>query len=480
MPASSRNSEGGAISKKAEIRARRFGARDKTKKMIATAAAGGFGSAAAGEGRGGTTAAVSGGGDGDNGSAAQSFETLTRRVEVVAEDLERTEGILVELEMEEAEEETEEKAGEDEAVAVDPLDMFMATNRKNERQQAMLRLTTQRESLREEQVRLKAMVKAARPSLPSLNPTAAAPGAPATMKKGVEVGVSGVSPPLLSSSDTEVAAALAATVPTADIVSEDKGIVGTGMLKGRETCKTTTSGSSEGQSGRPEVKTIVSPPPAAASVSMAAPPPALPRRLSAVVTAAIEPTTAGGCGRAGDEETANDNQGNTAEPTARREEAKDSGGVKRRGTPVGAAMMLPPRPAKKRQHTRGTSASTRGDIDNKEVIPDLSPLGGSGGGGSTESVKPTIKGPSRMPPPSGKKIPAKNTGFAASPGRVATAAGGGVKAAATTTAKKVDRGEGGVKVAAGKGVLEGGDADWVPPKGQAGDGRTVLNLKFGY
>ncbi|CAM9379731.1 unnamed protein product, partial [Laminaria digitata] len=59
----------------------------------------------------------------------------------------------------------------------------MAGNRKNERRQAVLRLTAQRDSLREERTLLEAMVEAARPSMPSLKKPAAAPS-PAVAGKG--------------------------------------------------------------------------------------------------------------------------------------------------------------------------------------------------------------------------------------------------------------------------------------------------------
>ncbi|CAM9379654.1 unnamed protein product, partial [Laminaria digitata] len=100
--APARTPEGGAMSKKEEIRARRFGARDKTKKLALAptkngAAGTGAAAAAVAAGGRGKLAEVSSGGDGDK-TVAQSLEALTRRADAVAQDLEKTESGLVELE----------------------------------------------------------------------------------------------------------------------------------------------------------------------------------------------------------------------------------------------------------------------------------------------------------------------------------------------------------------------------------------------
>lgn len=96
---SARTTESGAVSKKEEIRARRFAPRDKTKKLLSTADAG-----AAVTTPGALRAGTDDGEEGGAGTAAQSFEALTRRNEAVADDLDRTEKGLAELEAEEAEE----------------------------------------------------------------------------------------------------------------------------------------------------------------------------------------------------------------------------------------------------------------------------------------------------------------------------------------------------------------------------------------
>lgn len=96
---SARTAESGAVSKKAEIRARRFAPRDKTKKLLSTADAG-VAATAPSALRTGTD----GGDEEGAGSAAQSFEALSRRNEAVADDLDRTEKGLAELKAEEAEE----------------------------------------------------------------------------------------------------------------------------------------------------------------------------------------------------------------------------------------------------------------------------------------------------------------------------------------------------------------------------------------
>ncbi|CAN0371863.1 unnamed protein product, partial [Ectocarpus sp. 13 AM-2016] len=179
VPTLSGTSKSDLASKKAEIKARRFGARDKTKKLSAVTPPADD-----------TTAAERkrGDGPGQNEAAAQSLEALTRRGEAVVGDLERTQAGLAELEAEEAGEAALAEYG---GVAADPLDMFMTENRRKERQQAILRLTAKRESLREEQARLKVMVEAARPSMPSLKkspaPAAATAAVAATKEETVPV-----------------------------------------------------------------------------------------------------------------------------------------------------------------------------------------------------------------------------------------------------------------------------------------------------
>lgn len=431
VPASARSSKGGVVSRKAEVRARRFGARDKTQKMLSLPMEGAT-KAAGASGRSGMGTIDSGRDDGDESSAAQSLEALTRRAEVVAEDLERTEGGLVELEAEEAE-----VAGEAEAEvrAADPLDVFMFSNRQNEREQAMLRLTAQRDSLRAEQARLKAMVEAARPSMPSLKPALAAVG---VAKDRTELDLPGSA---LSSLQQDKAAEVPAVA--AAKTGQDGDTADAGVSKSAEE---TTGGDGESTAGEAPGDGLEERP--KPSLAPATAPAALPGSSAVVTGRKLPAAPHSGAGRRG----GNGGVDKEGEMESSQTEVKSSG-LKRTGTPVGAAMPPPP-PAKRPQIREETSA--------------LSADKGTG------SAKRGVKGPASMPPALG--TPSANVDTPTSSGRAGAA--GGSKAGRTPDT--IRENEGGVGKIAGKGVLEGGDADWVPPKGQAGDGRTALNAKFGY
>lgn len=118
--------------------------------------------------------------------------------------------------------------------------------------------------------------------------------------------------------------------------------------------------------------------------------------------------------------------------------------------------MLPPPSAKRPQPKRSTSTAD----EREDGVPAAAP----------SSAKRAVKGPAAMPPPPAASV---------SSARLTPGATGG-KEPREAEAKGSREGAAGGVTVAGKGVLEGGDADWVPPKGQAGDGRTALNLKFGY
>lgn len=424
VPASARASGSDPASKKAEVRARRFGARDKKSKMAAVAPGGGGGGAAAAAAASGGLETAGGRGGGDE-PVAQSLEALTRRAEAVAEDLERTQAGLVELEAEEAEEAGEAAladGGEGGSPAADPLDMFMSENRKKERQQAVSRLTAQRGALLEEQARLKVMVEAARPSMPSLKGSvpakAADPGARAHAGVAEEKGKEEEKAEADDKSDTI-----------------DPLPVATGAA--REI-------TAKADQGNDRLEKEDSSPPPPAPATMAAP--ARPRR------AAGPPPGEGMQGEGRGERGGTNGNGGMPAPTGNEE--KKAPAAKRRGTPVGAAM-LPPPPAKRPQ--RSAKRETN-------VTP-APPRGGGGGGPSALTSEPkakrTVKGPAAMPPPSNKNNPS-----------VVTA---GV---APSTAKFAKRSRGPAEVA-GKDVLEGGDVDWVPPK-DALEKMAALNQKFGY
>lgn len=464
VPASARALEGGAISKKAEIRARRFGARDKTKKLVSPSAVQGAptSSTAAVTGRGGAGSVPPFSMNGD-GSAAQSLDALTRRAEAVGEDLARTESSLVELEVEEAEEAEEELTGGGGgsaviATAVDPLDMFMSSNRKKERQQAILRLTTQRDSLRAERTSLKAMVEAARPAMPSLKartsaPRVAAPEGPKGEDTSASDSSGGASPAVERHNSPEHR--------TADTVTSSGGKSSVGA--GRDLL----SEKGDAGAGKGQAKDMLPPVPASIEASSKASDP--------LERAAVTPTTMPKLAKTFLRENDGTNGGSVDEVNSidkpPQEEMRKSSGVKRRGTPVGAAM-LPPPPAKRLQQI-GT-VSPPANVERKDTAGDPSASSGSSGSFVT---KPVMKGPAAMPPPT------RNPSSSAEVADMSDGKGRDVSSAVAVGKDKQDRKSSrgkDVKQAAGKGALEGGDADWVPPKGQAGDGRTALNLKFGY
>lgn len=411
------------MAKKAEIRARRFGARDKTRKLAAAAVV-------PPPGDGGASAALTpGAGAGGDAPAAQSLEALTRRAEAVAEDLERTDAGLVELELEEAEEGGGEENG---AITADPLDMFMSENRNKERQQAVLRLTAKRDSLREEQARLKLMVEAARPSMPSLKKTPAPPAAEGTSvtKKHTASGSKG-------------------GVPSPDSGAEiaDGSRSAAGDAKRKNGSGSQAPEEQKGAKEEEEEEEEKSPSPPVPVSSMPAPA-VIPHRSGAKTDRGAQEAARGE--RAEGEEGKEGKEGKP-DPTPQKEFAKISG-AKRRGTPVGGPM-LPPSPSKRQQRNQETPGTERSPASGG---------GASGGSGAPESpsepkVMRTVKGPAAMPPPSGWKPSTAGAGSSASTGKK------------TVASKKVAR----------KDVLEGGDVDWVPPK-DALQKMKALNEKFGY
>ncbi|CAM9682849.1 unnamed protein product [Ectocarpus fasciculatus] len=457
VPASSGTSKSKAdlASKKAEIKARRFGARDKTKKLSAV-------TPQADDTR--ATERKRGVGPGENEAAAQSLEALTRRGEAVVEDLERTQAGLVELEAEEA---GEAALAEDGGVAADPLDMFMTENRRKERQQAILRLTAKRESLREEQERLKVMVEAARPSMPSLKKSpapAAATGSVADTeaKESVQATKEGTVPGTATggsgSSSSDQAAEPDVRNDALAAAADREHMPGGG-------CEGATPGSAGSRSrekdGDEEEKaapsTALPAPEAGTSVTSTSStrgsmpsPGAPPRRSNAITEARKSPagTAASTGAREGGVEKG---QRETRHPGGNEgKEASGTEGTKKRGTPVGISM-LPPPPSKRQQRREeeNSKAGLAGENDEGPVEP---------------KAKRTVKGPA-MPPPLGK--PSKGKG------------GGGVSVpTAVARAGDAPRGTGKVKVA-GKEALEGGDVDWVPPK-DALEKMAALNRKFGY
>lgn len=432
-------------SKKAEIRARRFGARDKTKKLSAAIPPGGGAAAAAVEA---VASEGSGGGVGGGEPVAQSLQALKRRGEAVEEDLGRTRTGLAELELEEAEEAGEAvlaDGGGDDSV-VDPLDMFMSENRRKERQQAMSRLTAKRDALLEEQARLKVMTEAARPSMPSLKTSApAATAADAAGGVSAKGGAESDSTDGMGSStlDRGTTAKLGDTIGTNEETGSNRSDQGQVPKKGR--------GGVDTDDIEEEDNEELAPPPNPEPPSSSTPASVKAGRSSA------SPRLGAGAQSGVDE----GDQVKIPNPTPSGKEASRVSGAKRRGTPVGASM-LPPPPAKRSQQIEKTSA------------PAAAPAGEeSGGGGRSHSspsgptAKRKVKGPAAMPPPLGKPSASSAGAVASSGGKTAVgrswgAAGGGVAGKAT-----------------GKDVLEGGDVDWVPPT-NALEKMAALNKKFGY
>lgn len=356
-------------------------------------------------------------------------------------------------------------------MTADPLDAFMATNRKKARQQAAERLSTKRDALREEQARLKLMMEAARPSMPELKATAKAPTAPppteaskCVTKYGIDSNVPGSTP---QNTDEAASASASNSAPPDEqrspIGMAPPAVIGT--PPGRRAGHGTEMGRGVGTVSEPDERrpgSSLTPRPARGG-AMRPPPAAVAALLSRPSAASLPRPSASGerrkteDGKVGetsvvssDENGGGDTrrgQHNSSKEPLLPEQAVEgkSAGVKRRGTPVGGAEMQPPPPTKRPQQRENPSTIKGAAGQEQQPVP------------ASTSTKRAVKGPAAMPPPVGKTPP-----------------GPGIKSA--VGAGKSD----GVKVAGKGGVLEGGDADWVPPKGQAGDGRTALNLKFGY
>ncbi|CAN0403510.1 unnamed protein product [Ectocarpus sp. 8 AP-2014] len=319
--------------------------------------------------------------------------------------------------------------------------MFMTENRRKERQQAIVRMTAKRESLREEQALLKVMVEAARPSMPTLKkspaPAAATASVAATKEETVPVretttrGSGGSSssdqaPEPDDRNDTRAAAV-------------DREHMPGGGGDGEALPGSTGSGSHEKYGDEVE-KTAPSravPAPEAASTRGSMPSPvAPPCRSNAIPEARKSP--AGTVASAGTRERGVEKgQAETRHPGVK--EGKEASSTKKRGTPVGTSMLPPPPSKRQQRRAENSKAGLAGENDDGPVEP---------------KAKRTVKGPA-MPPPLGK--PSKVGGGVSVPTAVARA---------------------GEKVA-GKEALEGGDVDWVPPK-DALEKMAALNRKFGY
>ncbi|CAM9220029.1 unnamed protein product [Ectocarpus sp. 4 AP-2014] len=320
--------------------------------------------------------------------------------------------------------------------------MFMTENRRKERQQAIVRLTTKRESLREEQALLKVMVEAARPSMPSLKKSLA-PAAPtasvaATKEETVPVpetatGGSGSSPSDQAAEPDDRKDIRAAAVGREHMPG--------GGGDGEAMPGSAGSGSHEKYGD--EVVSRVVPAPEAASTRGSMPSPVAPPCRSNAITEARK-SPAGTVASAGTRERGvKKGQAETRHPGVK--EGKEASGTKKRGTPVGTSM-LPPLPSKRqRRREENSKADIAGEKDGGPVEP---------------KAKRTVKGPA-MPPPLGK------------PSKV----GGGVSVP-TPVASAGDAPRGTGKVARQE-ALEGGDVDWVPPK-DALEKMAALNRKFGY
>ena len=426
------------------MRARRFAPKDKTKKMVVV------GGARAG---GGLGAEVSAGGaisffssEGDDGTAAQSLEALKRLAEVVAGDLERTDAGLAELQAEEIEEEQNAKTpegGQDAvAAAADPLDRFMASNRRSERQQAMTRLSARRDALQKEKERLRVMVEAATPSMPTLKAVVTSVD---ESTRAIVPEVSPVTHEEAKGEETRDDMALAGGNG-----DDDNSHSGSLRNNGPEASR------DDPASGRPFRS------PALASVTEPAATSRSP--VSGAHTADVvfreKPTTLS---------SGSNVEGCEQETVRNSQEAleQSSGAKKRRGTPVEGVMLPPPPPARRSKH----AGNENGVIEEgkKQALADLDKDG--------DVPRRAVKGPAAMPPSSAKTSASAERARREAPAELAT----GDKTSGEEGRKSAGETRGAEAVVASeKAILEGGDADWVPPKGQAGDGRTALNAKFGY
>lgn len=366
----------------------------------------------------------------------------------------------------------------------------MATNRETARQQATERLSTKRDALREEQARVKLMMEAARPSMPELKATARAPTATdlplplapptetsgRTTKEGIDSNVPSSTP-----QDTDKVAKVSASnsmrfdeqvspvgMPPPRVTGIPPGRKaghGTGIGKGVLTVHEPDERRPGSRSPpRPARGGATRPPPVPAAAGSFPQPSAslLPRPSTnddkerredgrvGESSAVSSDENGGGGSSIGQPHKSKDpfkpeQAGEGSSSSSSSSSAIKNVGVKRRGTPIRGAEMQPPPPAKRPQQ-RESLSTTEGAANREQPFVPIS-----------TSTKRAVKGPAAMPPPLGKTLPAI---------RVENAAG-----ASKGCGEKL----------AGKGdVLEGGDADWVPPKGQAGDGRTALNAKFGY
>ncbi|CAN0496901.1 unnamed protein product [Ectocarpus sp. 12 AP-2014] len=325
--------------------------------------------------------------------------------------------------------------------------MFMTENRRKERQQAILRLTAKRESLREEQARLKVMVEAARPSMPSLkkSPAPAAVTAAVAATKEETVPVPEAATGGSGSSSSDQAAEIDDRKDTRAAAVDREHMPGDGSNV--EAMPGSAGSGSHEKDGDEEEKTAsstaVPAPEAANSTRVSMPSPVAPPCRSNATTEARK-SSAGSVASAGTRERGVEKvQAETRHPGVK--EGKEASGTKKRGTPVGTSMLPPPPSKRQQRREENSKADLAEENDEGPVEP---------------KAKRTVKGPA-MPPPLGK------------PSKV----GAGVSVP-TVVARAGDAPRGTGKVA-GKEALEGGDVDWVPPK-DALEKMAALNRKFGY